>query len=100
MTGLRLRLNDAGMESLLLADLVSSVLLCAVVLLVLVGNTLVVAAVATSRKLRTVTNVFIVNLACADLLLGVLVLPFSAVFEVKDQWIFGHVWCQVGAYQV
>ncbi|XP_012937854.1 octopamine receptor 1-like [Aplysia californica] len=73
----------------------SSALLCVVVLLVLAGNTLVVAAVATTRKLRTVTNVFIVNLACADLLLGVLVLPFSAVLEIKDVWIFGHLWCQV-----
>lgn len=83
------------MVSSILGDILASVLLCAVVLLVLVGNTLVVAAVTTSRKLRTVTNVFIVNLACADLLLGVLVLPFSAVLEIKDIWIFGHIWCQV-----
>ncbi|BFZ02243.1 hypothetical protein BsWGS_05282 [Bradybaena similaris] len=83
------------MFSVNVVDILSSILLCAVVLLVLVGNTLVVLAVATSRKLRTVTNVFIVNLACADLLLGVLILPFSAVLEIKDNWIFGHVWCQV-----
>ncbi|CAG5124272.1 unnamed protein product [Candidula unifasciata] len=83
------------MFSVNVVDILSSILLCAVVLLVLVGNTLVVLAVATSRKLRTVTNVFIVNLACADLLLGVLILPFSAVLEIKDIWIFGRIWCQV-----
>ena len=88
------------MTSSVLVEILSSVLLCAVVVLVLVGNSLVVAAVVTSRKLRTVTNVFIVNLACADLLLGVLVLPFSAVLEVKDVWIFGHIWCQVRFYRV
>lgn len=86
------------MFSINVVDILSSILLCAVVLLVLVGNTLVVLAVATSRKLRTVTNVFIVNLACADLLLGVLILPFSAVLEIKDIWIFGHVWCQVNYF--
>ncbi|CAL1539159.1 unnamed protein product [Lymnaea stagnalis] len=97
MKRLRLHLlfDEVAMVTHIVGDVLSSVLLCAVVLLVLVGNTLVVAAVATSRKLRTVTNVFIVNLACADLLLGVLVLPFSAVNEIKDVWIFGHVWCQV-----
>lgn len=79
----------------LVIDVVSSIFLCAVILLVLFGNTLVVLAVATTRKLRTVTNVFIVNLACADLLLGVLILPFSAVLEIKDVWIFGQIWCQV-----
>ncbi|RUS80725.1 hypothetical protein EGW08_011511, partial [Elysia chlorotica] len=82
-------------QSLTLGDVLSSLLLASVLLMVLVGNCLVVAAVATSRKLRTVTNVFIVNLACADLLLGVFVLPFSAVLEVKDQWVFGNIWCQV-----
>ncbi|GFR58392.1 octopamine receptor 1 [Elysia marginata] len=76
-------------------DVLSSLLLASVLFMVLVGNCLVVAAVATSRKLRTVTNVFIVNLACADLLLGVFVLPFSAVLEVKDRWVFGNIWCQV-----
>ncbi|CAG5117370.1 unnamed protein product [Candidula unifasciata] len=82
------------MVSGLVIGVVSSIFLCAVILLVLVGNTLVVLAVATTRKLRTVTNVFIVNLACADLLLGVLILPFSAVLEIKDVWIFGQIWCQ------
>ena len=47
------------------------------------GNLLVVAAVVTSHKLRTVTNTFIVSLAVADLLVGILVLPFSNANEVS-----------------
>ena len=47
------------------------------------GNILVVAAVVTSNKLRTVTNTFIVSLAVADLLVGILVLPFSTANEVR-----------------
>jgi octopamine receptor len=52
------------------------------------GNCLVIAAVLCSSKLRSVTNLFIVSLAVADLLVGVAVLPFSAtreVFEVKKE---------------
>lgn len=50
--------------------------------MVVVGNCLVIAAVYISSKLRTVTNLFIVSLAVADLMVGVAVLPFSATWEV------------------
>ncbi|XP_046994317.1 octopamine receptor Oamb-like [Schistocerca americana] len=50
--------------------------------MVVAGNCLVVAAVFLSHKLRSVTNLFIVSLAVADLLVGVAVLPFSAAWEV------------------
>ncbi|CAH0697161.1 unnamed protein product [Spodoptera exigua] len=48
-------------------------------------NCLVIAAVLCSSKLRSVTNLFIVSLAVADLLVGVAVLPFSATREVFEE---------------
>ena len=62
-------------------------------LVVIVGNSLVIAAVFTYRTLRTVTNTFIVSLAVSDLLLGAVVLPFSSVNEVLGWWPFGRIWC-------
>ena len=62
---------------------------------VVLGNSLVIAAVITTRKLRTVTNIFIVSLASADLLLGFAVLPFSISVEVLDIWIWGRIWCNI-----
>ena len=62
-------------------------------LIVTFGNILVILAVKTSSKLSGPTNTFIVSLALADLLLGVLVLPLSAVYEVLDTWIFGRYLC-------
>jgi len=51
--------------------------------LVVVGNSLVVTAVFTHAKLRrSTTNRFIVSLAIADLMVGLLVLPFSSANEV------------------
>ncbi|KAK6622455.1 hypothetical protein RUM44_002266 [Polyplax serrata] len=61
--------------------LVLAILLVINVMVVL-GNCLVIAAVYISSKLRTVTNLFIVSLAVADLMVGVAVLPFSATWEV------------------
>lgn len=51
-------------------------------LVVICGNTMVIMAVYYTTKLRSVTNLFIVSLAVSDLLVGVLVLPFSAMWEV------------------
>jgi len=63
--------NIASLTVLLLIDV-----------MVIVGNCLVIAAVFISSKLRSVTNLFIVSLAVADLMVGLTVLPFSATWEV------------------
>ena len=52
-------------------------------LIVTFGNILVITAVKISSKLSGPTYTIIVSLAVADLLLGVLVLPLSAVYEVS-----------------
>jgi len=51
----------------------------AVFLLAVVGNVLVISVVFSNSSMHTVTNYFIVNLAVADLLVGLLCLPISLV---------------------
>ncbi|XP_065352627.1 dopamine receptor 2 [Cloeon dipterum] len=85
------------------ADILSSVdnvVLATVLLLFSVatvfGNGLVIAAVVRERYLHTATNFFILSLAVADCLVGLVVMPFSAVYEVLEkQWLFGVNWCDV-----
>ena len=57
-------------------------------LVVIFGNMMVIAAVRMTSKLRGATNLFIVSLAWADLMLGVVVLPSSATYEVGK--LFSH----------
>lgn len=59
------------------------VLLALINLIVILGNILVIVAFYATAKLRNVTNIFIVSLATADLLLGLLVLPYALMFEVS-----------------
>ena len=75
--------------------IISLVILGSMNVLVLLGNCLVVLAVFLDQRLRTVTNLFIVSLAMADLSVGIAVLPFSASLEVLDMWIFGEIWCSI-----
>ena len=63
-----------------------------VCLIVILGNIMVITAVKITHKLRGATNLFIVSLAWADLMLGIIVLPFSAMYEVFKMWLFGQVW--------
>ncbi|XP_064484806.1 tyramine/octopamine receptor-like isoform X2 [Ornithodoros turicata] len=66
-----------------------------VILITVIGNTLVVAAVATTRRLRTVTNFFVVSLAVSDLLVGFLVMPLAVMKEVIGEWLFGRIVCDL-----
>jgi len=69
-------------------------LLCLVILFTLIGNGLVVIAVASTRRLRSsVTNYFIVSLAVADLTVAVLVMPYAVLYELYGRWTFGWVFC-------
>ncbi|KAJ8335809.1 hypothetical protein SKAU_G00391510 [Synaphobranchus kaupii] len=73
------------------------VFLSVFILVAIVGNILVILSVLCNRHLQTVTNFFIINLAIADLLLSIIVLPFSASLEVLGCWIFGRVFCNIWA---
>lgn len=55
------------------------------------GNTLVIWVVLMGVKMRSMTDICLLNLAIADLLL-VSSLPFLAHYA-RDQWIFGNVMC-------
>ena len=68
-----------------------------IILVTIIGNILVLLAVYVNSHLRSTTNFFIVNLAVADLLLGITVLPFSATLETLQYWPFGYVVCNVWA---
>ncbi|CAF0925720.1 unnamed protein product [Rotaria sordida] len=69
--------------------------LSSIVVLCICGNVLVILSVFTFRPLRTVQNIFIVSLACSDMLVAIMVMPFHIVTHILNRWIFGKIFCQV-----
>lgn len=59
----------------------------------LLGNLLVLWVIVFGLRLRSMTDVCLLNLALADLLLGC-TLPFMA-HQALDQWVFGGALCKI-----
>lgn len=66
-----------------------------IMLVALGGNLLILAAIYIDKTLQTITNAFIINLACADLLLSIIGMPFTLASSITYDWIFGDTWCKV-----
>uniref|UniRef100_G1NS72 C-C motif chemokine receptor 4 n=2 Tax=Meleagris gallopavo TaxID=9103 RepID=G1NS72_MELGA len=69
------------------------VLYTLVFLVGLIGNTLVIVVLFKYKRLKSMTDVYLLNLAISDLLF-VLSLPFWSYFVI-DQWVFGTPWCKI-----
>ena len=73
------------------------VFLFLLIFLTIVGNILVCLAVFMNKKLRSVSNIFIVSLSLADLLVGTIVMIPAALNEIFQQWILAESFCSVWA---
>ncbi|XP_062330921.1 neuropeptide FF receptor 1-like [Osmerus eperlanus] len=61
----------------------------------MIGNTLVCIIVLKNKQMRTITNIFILNLAISDLLVGIFCLPITLVDNLITGWPFDEVICKM-----
>ncbi|XP_043489794.1 gastrin/cholecystokinin type B receptor-like isoform X1 [Polistes fuscatus] len=64
----------------------------------IVGNCLVLITLARNKRMRTVTNVYLLNLAVSDLLLGVFCMPFTLLGQMLKNFVFGLTICKLISY--
>ena len=72
----------------LLAIAYGTVSLCAII-----GNGVVLWVVVRTHRMRTVTNIFLANLAFADMLIGALSIPFQFQSALLQRWLLPHFMC-------
>ncbi|XP_042621295.1 neuropeptide FF receptor 1 like 1 [Cyprinus carpio] len=66
-----------------------------VLLLCVVGNGLVCLVVIRNRNMRSVTNLFILNLAISDLLVGIFCVPTTLIDSLISGWPFSQITCTI-----
>lgn len=73
----------------------ASVIVTILMIIIVVGNMLVIIAIATEKALKNIQNWFIASLAVADFFLGLVIMPFSLANELMGYWVFGSWWCDI-----
>ncbi|EGI66112.1 PREDICTED: octopamine receptor beta-1R [Acromyrmex echinatior] len=86
--------NHHDIEYVLLLTLKAFIMIF-IILCALLGNLLVIVSVMRHRKLRVITNYFVVSLALADMLVALFAMTFNASVELFGRWLFGYFMCDV-----
>ncbi|CAO1429904.1 unnamed protein product [Diamesa hyperborea] len=75
-----------------------AVLFGAMLLVAITGNCIVLWIVLAHRRMRTVTNYFLLNLSVADLLMASLNCVFNFIFMIDSDWPFGAIYCTINNF--
>lgn len=61
----------------------------------LIGNSCLVFVITRHKEMHNVTNIFIVNLSCSDILMCIICLPVTIIYTLMDHWILGDTLCKL-----
>ncbi|KAM9307122.1 tachykinin receptor 1b [Pholidichthys leucotaenia] len=67
---------------------------CSIVAVSVVGNLVVIWIIAAHRRMRTVTNYFLVNLAFAEAAMSAFNTVINFAYAVHNEWYFGLTYCR------
>ncbi|KAK7102785.1 hypothetical protein V1264_020964 [Littorina saxatilis] len=76
-------------------NIVIGTILYILVAMTVTGNAMVLLAVARNKRLQTVFNMYIVNLAVTDILVALLAMSFYTTENMLGYWPFGEFMCGV-----
>ncbi|XP_054262659.1 tachykinin-like peptides receptor 99D [Macrosteles quadrilineatus] len=62
------------------------------------GNLIVIWIVLAHKRMRTVTNYFLVNLSVADAMVSTLNVTFNFVYMLNSDWPFGTLYCKISQF--
>uniref|UniRef100_A0A8C6V642 Gastrin/cholecystokinin type B receptor n=1 Tax=Neogobius melanostomus TaxID=47308 RepID=A0A8C6V642_9GOBI len=62
------------------------------------GNLLIIIVLAANKRMRTVTNSFLLSLAVSDLMMALFCMPFTLIPNILEDFIFGEAMCKITAY--
>lgn len=67
-------------------------------LLSVLGNSLIITVLVRNRRMRTVTNLFLLSLSLSDLMVSIVCIPFTLIPNLMRNFIFGTGMCKLVMY--
>lgn len=91
--------SSTTMASLTMENIIYTILYSTASLAAIGGNGVVIYLIINFRRMRSVTDLFIFNLALGDLLMAILCIPFTFTSNLIFRgWPFGPIMCRVVSY--
>ena len=87
--------GEASEDSTEAALVIEAFILCAIIVIAVGGNVSIWIIILKNRVLRTITNMFILGLSAADLLVSIANMPLTVVSLLTHQWPLPDVACIV-----
>ena len=84
----------------LLDQIIVPIVFCLITLVGVIGNSLVICVILTRNKMRSATNLLLLNLAIADVTFVIICPPFTAYQQAILHWPFGDITCKLMHYLV
>jgi tachykinin-like receptor len=75
-----------------------SLLFAGIVVVATGGNLIVIWIVLANKRMRTVTNYFLVNLSVADAMVSALNVTFNYIYMLNSHWPFGTLYCKISQF--
>ncbi|XP_018330167.1 tachykinin-like peptides receptor 99D isoform X2 [Agrilus planipennis] len=75
-----------------------SVLYLSMVIVATGGNLIVIWIVLAHKRMRTVTNYFLLNLSVADTMVSTLNVTFNYIYMLNSHWPFGNIYCKIAQF--
>ena len=66
----------------------------------LVGNILVICVIVSKKKMRTILNLLLLNLASSDIIFCCICIPFVSYHYAADSWTIGPLMCKLSQYLI
>uniref|UniRef100_A0A3Q3WVZ2 Gastrin/cholecystokinin type B receptor n=1 Tax=Mola mola TaxID=94237 RepID=A0A3Q3WVZ2_MOLML len=67
-------------------------------LLSVLGNSLIIVVLVRNRRMRTVTNLFLLSLSVSDLMVSLVCIPFTLIPNLMRDFVFGTGMCKLVMY--
>ncbi|XP_001629619.2 octopamine receptor 1 [Nematostella vectensis] len=80
------------------ASIVQATSLAVIMMVAVIGNTLNIIIVYRNYSMQTPRYLFIINMACGDLGVALLSMPFSLIASISRDWVLGSSFCQLHGF--